>query len=197
MYDDLTSRQLEILSFITEFISSNGYPPSIREIGKAVGLKSTSSVHNHIQALERLGYITKNGLKKRSMFPSNLSKHINVPVVGKITAGAPILAVENIEDYFPIPESFAKNKDLFILTISGDSMRDAGILDGDYVIVQKQNTAQSGDIVAALIDNEATVKTFYKTDTEIILQPENPAYEPIKLKQVEILGKITGVFRML
>ena len=131
------------------------------------------------------------------MFPSNLSKHINVSGSWQNNRRGAILAVENIEDYFPIPESFAKNKDLFILTISGDSMRDAGILDGDYVIVQKQNTAQSGDIVAALIDNEATVKTFYKTDTEIILQPENPAYEPIKLKQVEILGKITGVFRML
>ena len=197
MYEDLTPKQSEIFKFITDFISANGYSPSIREIGAAVGLKSTSSVHAQLKRLEELGCVTNNNLKKRALTAATTSRHLDVPIVGKITAGVPILASENIDGFLPLPEQFANNKDLFILTVSGDSMINAGILDGDYIVVQKQGYAENGDIVAALIDDEATVKTFYKTADGVVLQPENPIYEPIKADEVIILGKVTGVFRML
>ncbi|OQB15895.1 MAG: LexA repressor [Firmicutes bacterium ADurb.Bin193] len=197
MYENLTKKQAEILNFITKFISANGYPPSVREICTAVGLKSTSSVHAHLCALERLGYITKSSLKNRAISPSATSKYLDVPIIGKVTAGTPILAAENIEGYFPLPDTFARNRELFMLAVSGDSMINAGILDGDYVVVQKQNIAKNGDIVVALIDDEATVKTYYNEKGGVRLQPQNDAYQPIISHNVTVLGKVTGVFRKL
>lgn len=197
MYENLTKKQTEVLNCITKFISKNSYPPSIREICIDVGLKSTSSVHAHLASLERLGYITKNNLKKRAVTPSNMVRYLDVPIIGKVTAGVPILALENTEGYFPLPESFAHNRDLFMLVVSGDSMINAGILDGDYVIVQKQNIAKNGDIVVALLDDEATIKTYYTDINGVRLQPQNDFYEPIICKNVVVLGKVTGVFRKL
>jgi repressor LexA len=197
MYDNLKKKQSEILKFINKFIAENGYSPSIREICAATGFKSTSSVHAHLKTLEHYGYVAKSSLKKRALTPINMSRYLDVPILGKVTAGAPILAVENIEGYFPLPEDFARNKEIFMLAVSGDSMINAGILDGDYVIVQKQNIAKNGDIVVALIEDEATVKTFYSDKNGVRLQPQNDAYEPIIAKNVEVLGKVTGIFRKL
>ncbi len=197
MYENLTAKQVNILAFLKSFTAANGYPPSVREICAGVGLKSTSSVHAHLQTLERLGYIVKNNLKNRTVTASDTAKYIDVPIIGKVTAGQPILAVENVESYFPLPQSFARNHELFMLTVSGDSMQNAGILDGDYVVVQKQNIAKNGDIVVALIGDEATVKTFYFENGIIRLQPQNDSYAPITGKNIEVIGKVTGVFRQL
>lgn len=210
---ELNKREKAILKFIEKQILTNGYPPSVREIGKAVGLKSTATVHGYISKLQEKGYIKKEDQKGRTLkllkggLKDNepeqqkdvyLSKEmVEVPVIGKITAGEPILAVENITDTFPIPIDFVGNCESFMLTVRGESMIEAGILDGDYILVKKQNTAQNGEIVVALIGDEATVKTFYKEKDHIRLQPENCTLEPIIVPTCEILGKVAGVFRKL
>lgn len=205
--ENLSERQKSILQFIINEIKSKGYPPSVREIGKGVGLKSPASVHSHLKTLEKLDYLRRDPSKPRAIeviynhSQENTSdkEMINIPVVGKVTAGAPILAEENIEDYFPLALSYLKvgNNDLFMLKVSGNSMLEAGIHDGDYVIAEKQSYAENNEIVIALLDEEATVKRFFKEDDHIRLQPENPAYEAIISKEVKILGKVTGLFRKI
>jgi repressor LexA len=200
----LSKRQLDILKFIKEEVKSKGYPPSVREIGEAVGLASSSTVHGHLARLETKGLIRRDPTKPRAIEvldeeEMNIPKSavMNVPVIGKVTAGLPITAVENVEEYFPLPETFAApDEQVFMLEIMGESMIDAGILDKDYVIVRQQSTANNGDIVVAMTEEEeATVKRFYKEDTHFRLQPENPSMEPIILQNVSILGKVIGVFR--
>lgn len=203
MYVDLSSRQIAILEFIKQEIRTKGYPPSVREIGEAVGLSSSSTVHGHLAQLEDKGYIRRDPTKPRAIEVLDGSESVikkemvNVPVVGKVTAGQPILAVENIDDTFPLPVDFVGNDEVFILSVQGDSMIEAGILDGDYILVRQQRIARNGDIVVALIEDEATVKTFYKEADYIRLQPENPSLEPIIVKDVSIIGKVIGVFRKL
>ncbi|MBU8639711.1 MULTISPECIES: transcriptional repressor LexA [Bacillus] len=200
----LSKRQLDILTFIKEEVKSKGYPPSVREIGEAVGLASSSTVHGHLARLETKGLIRRDPTKPRAIEvldeeELNIPKSavMNVPVIGKVTAGLPITAVENVEEYFPLPETFAApDEQVFMLEIMGESMIDAGILDKDYVIVRQQSTANNGDIVVAMTEeDEATVKRFYKENTHFRLQPENPSMEPIILQNVSILGKVIGVFR--
>lgn len=193
------------MRFIKEEVKRKGYPPSVREIGEAVGLASSSTVHGHLARLETKGLIRRDPTKPRAIeildteeeihIPKN--QVVNVPVIGKVTAGTPITAVENIEEYFPLPERLAPpDEHVFMLEIMGESMIDAGILDQDYVIVKQENTANNGDIVVAMTeDDEATVKRFFKEETHIRLQPENPTMEPIILQNVTILGKVIGVFR--
>ncbi|MCQ1529888.1 transcriptional repressor LexA [Lutispora saccharofermentans] len=202
--DDLSSKQIEVLDFIKKELASKGYPPSVREICEAVNLKSTSTVHGHLERLEKKGFIRRDATKPRAievldsnsfMFPRK--EMVELPIVGKVTAGQPILAQENIEDTFPIPMEFVGNDVSFILVIKGDSMINAGILDGDYVIVLKQSHANNGDIVVALIDDEATVKRFYKEKGHFRLQPENPIYDPIITDNLSIIGKVTGVLRKI
>jgi len=194
---------MAILDFIKKEIRTKGYPPSVREIGEAVGLSSSSTVHGHLAQLEAKGYLRRDATKPRAIEVLDGSEHVvkkdmvNVPIVGKVTAGQPILAVENIEDTFPLPLDFVRNDNVFILSVRGDSMIEAGILDGDYILVRQQNTARNGEIVVALLEDEATVKTFYKEKDHIRLQPENPHLEPIIVKDVSILGKVIGVFRRL
>jgi len=199
-------KQKKILDFVNRYQSEKGYPPSVREICKAVGFKSTSTVHAYIKKLEEEGQISKDATKPRALKVLDSSKRSlegyisdqeidNIPVLGKITAGKPILAVENIEETFPVPVQYLENATSFMLKVKGDSMINAGILDGDYIIVKQQNTADNGDMVVALIDDEATVKTFYKEKDYFRLQPENPAYEPIIVKELSILGKVIGLFR--
>ncbi|SHJ55414.1 repressor LexA [Anaerobranca californiensis DSM 14826] len=203
---ELTDRQKEILEFIQSQVKLKGYPPSVREIGLAVGLKSSSTVHAHLAKLEELGYIRRDPTKPRAielLYGQNetiISNPgvIQVPVVGKVTAGLPILAQENIEEYFPVPENFIKGSyNTFMLSVIGDSMVNAGIFDGDLVLVQQTNHANNGDIVVALIEDEATVKKFYKEKDYIRLQPENELYKPIYVKNPLILGKVIGLFRSL
>lgn len=210
---ELTARQKQILRYITKQINQNGYSPSVREIGKAVGLSSTATVHCYLKQLEDLGYIKKESQKGRTLRilkeeESNQGngrtkafytkrEMVDVPVVGKITAGAPILAVENITDTFPIPVDFTGNSQAFMLVVRGESMIEAGILDGDFILVRRQNVAENGEIVVALIDDEATVKTFYKERDYIRLQPENSTMDPIIVPDCQILGKVIGVFRKM
>lgn len=201
----LSKRQQDILSFIKDEVRSKGYPPSVREIGEAVGLASSSTVHGHLARLESKGLIRRDPTKPRAIEileydeNSNIPKYnvVNVPVVGKVTAGQPITAIENVEEYFPLPESLApSDEQIFMLEVMGDSMIEAGILDGDYVIVRQQNTAINGDIVVAMTEeDEATVKRFFKEKDFIRLQPENSTLEPIILNNVSILGKVIGVYR--
>lgn len=200
----ISSRQQAILNFIKNEVRDKGYPPSVREIGEAVGLASSSTVHGHLERLEKKGLIRRDPTKPRAIEitdgdDSAANFHFSfsrVPLVGKVTAGEPILATENIEDYFPLPAHFAEEGSTFMLSVSGDSMIEVGIHDGDYVIVRQQPSANNGDIVVAMNeDNEATVKTFYKEKDHIRLQPENATMEPIRLKQVTILGKVIGLFR--
>ncbi len=208
----LNKREKDILKFIEKQINENGYPPSVREICQAVGLKSTATVHAYLNRLEENGYIARKDkmgrtlqlLKGGKSFKSQEEKNVyagkelvDVPVIGKITAGAPILAVENITDTFPIPLDFIGNSECFMLTVRGESMIEAGILNGDYILVKKQNTAENGEIVVALIDDEATVKTFYKEKDHIRLQPENSTMDPIIVPNCKILGKVAGVFRKM
>lgn len=207
MYEDLSEKQLIILNFIKREIQTKGYPPAVREICKAVNLKSTSTVHGHLAKLEEKGYIRKDPTKPRAIEILDDSDNegifsrkeiIDVPIIGKVTAGQPILAVENIEDTFPVPVDFVQNKTAFMLNVKGESMIEAGILDGDYVLVQQQSTATNGEIVVALLeDEEATVKTFFKEKDYIRLQPENQTMDPIISRDVKILGKVVGVFRRL
>ena len=209
---DLNKRERAILSFIEKQINAFGYPPSVREIGKAVGLSSTATVHGYLAKLEEKGYIRKESQKGRTLRlikgsdkrvdpePKdfyNGKEMVEVPVIGKITAGAPILAVENVTDTFPIPIDFVGNCESFMLTVRGESMIEAGILDGDYILVKKQNHANNGEIVVALIGDEATVKTFYKEKDHIRLQPENSTMDPIIVPDCNILGKVAGVFRKM
>ena len=203
MLESLSSRQKEIFEFIKEEVSKKGYPPSVREIGKAVGLSSSSTVHAHLSQLEKKGYIRKDPTKPRAievlegqefLYSRDISP---VPMVGNVTAGQPILAEENITDYFPLPKDLVQEDTAFMLSIEGDSMINAGILDGDYVIVKQQSTASNGDIVVALLENEATVKRFYQEGDYIRLQPENDYFEPILTREVKVLGKVIGLFRKI
>lgn len=205
MYPDLSQRQTKILEFIKQEIRKKGYPPAVREIGEAVGLLSSSTVHGHLQTLEDKGYIRRDPTKPRaieildgSSNQPESEKVRHVPIVGRVTAGQPILAVENLEGTFPIPADLMRHDDLFMLRVQGESMIGAGILDGDLIIVHQQKDAKNGEIVVALIgDDEATVKRFFKERTLIRLQPENPSMEPIYSQDVSILGKVVGVFRTL
>jgi len=201
MVEGLTRRQREILEYIQKMVIQKGYPPSVREIGEAVGLSSSSTVHGHLGRLERMGLIRRDPTKPRAIElltghrPEIHKEIVYVPILGRVAAGAPVLAVENIEDFFPMPKDFTQYEDVFMLRVRGDSMIDAGILDGDYVVVRQQNHAQDGDIVVALLEDEATVKRFFKEKDAIRLQPENAALEPIRSRDVQILGKVVGVFR--
>jgi len=197
----LTKKQQEILSYLKEYIENNGFPPSVREIGKAVGLSSTSSVHSQLNNLEHKGYIRKSAETSRgiSLIIDEKPQYITIPMVGLVTAGNPIEAIENVTEYFPIPNYLVHKDDVvFALKVSGDSMKNAGILDQDTIIVRKSDVAHNGEIVVALTDdNEATVKRFYKEKDYFRLQPENEAYDPIIVKNVRIVGKVIGVFRDL
>jgi repressor LexA len=200
----LSKRQQDILAFIKEEVRAKGYPPSVREIGEAVGLASSSTVHGHLARLETKGLIRRDPTKPRAIEIldqdiSNIPMQnvIKVPIIGKVTAGLPITAIENVEEYFPLPASFAPaDENVFMLEIMGDSMIEAGILDGDYVVVKQQRTANNGDIVVAMTEeDEATVKRFFKEKDYFRLQPENSSLEPILLDSVTILGKVVGVYR--
>lgn len=200
----LTTRQQQILAYIKDMLHAKGYPPSVREIGTAVGLRSSSTVHSHLTKLEEMGFLRRDPTKPRAIevlgdAAFRQENFVPVPLVGRVTAGQPILAVENIEETFPLPTSLiGNNEDVFMLTVQGDSMINAGILDGDYVLVRKQKTANNNDIVVALLDKEeATVKRFFKEKDRIRLQPENDAIAPIYSRNVGILGKVIGVFRMI
>ena len=203
---ELTKRQNEIFEYIKQTVHAKGYPPSVREIGEAVGLASSSTVHGHLSRLEEKGYIRRDPTKPRAIEivteqlgePINMEETIHVPVIGKVTAGIPITAVENVEEYFPLREHFTSthNSDIFILNVVGDSMIEAGILDGDKVIVRSQTIAENGDIIVAMTEeNEATVKRFFKEKAHYRLQPENNSMDPIYLDQVTVLGKVVGLFR--
>ncbi|MCD8795885.1 transcriptional repressor LexA [Mammaliicoccus sciuri] len=202
---ELTKRQSEIYQFIKHIVQTKGYPPSVREIGLSVGLASSSTVHGHLSRLEEKGYIKRDPTKPRAIEITetvgeniNQENTIHVPVIGKVTAGIPITAVENVEEYFPLPAHFTSthNSNIFILDVVGDSMIEAGILDGDKVIVRSQSIAENGDIIVAMTeDDEATVKRFYKEETRYRLQPENSTMEPIYLDNVTVLGKVVGLFR--
>ena len=196
---ELKDKQLLIYEFLKDFTSQKGYPPTVREICKAVGLKSTSSVHGHLKQLEKEGLIKRDPTKPRALeiVDSVIKKEmINVQIIGKVTAGLPILANENIEDSFPLPLDYVKhNNDLFMLKVSGSSMIKAGILDGDLAIIEKTQTASNGDKIVALIENEATLKTFYRENDHIRLQPENDEMEPIIVDNCSILGKLIGIYR--
>ena len=197
----ITSKQKEILEYIKETILKKGYPPTVREICEAVRLKSTSSVHSHLETLERNGFIRRDPTKPRAMeilddmFGLTRREMVQIPMIGTVTAGQPILAEENIEDYFPVPADLLPNTQTFMLRIKGNSMINAGIFDGDRVIVERTPTAENGDIVVALIDDSATVKRFYKEDGYYRLQPENDAMEPIIVTNMNVLGKVIGLFR--
>ena len=199
---NLSAKQQEILECIKSVTLSRGYPPTVREIGEAVNLKSSASVHAHLATLEKNGYIRRDPSKPRAIeivddeFALNRREYVQVPVIGRVAAGEPLLAEENISEYFPIPVEMLPNDQIFMLIVRGDSMINAGIFDGDKVIVRQKNTAQNGDLVVALIEDGATVKTFYHEGDHIRLQPENPDYDPIIVKDVAILGEVIGVFRL-
>lgn len=199
----ITDKQREILEYIKETILAKGYPPAVREICEAVHLKSTSSVHSHLETLEKNGYIRRDPTKPRTIeildddFALTRREMVQVPIIGTVAAGMPILAEENIEDYMPIPAEILPNKEIFMLKVKGESMIEAGIYNNDKVIVAKQSTAENGDKVVALLDDGATVKTFYKEQDHIRLQPENSSMDPIIVDDVQILGKVIGLFRMM
>lgn len=199
--NELTKQEKRVLDYIKQQIREKGYPPSVREVCIAVGFKSTSSAHQYIARLADKGYIDKGDLKTRAIRVKGDEPTITIPVVGKVAAGEPILAQENIEDYFSIGESFFAKSDLkndtFVLKVQGESMINAGINNGDYIIVTKQNTARNGQIVVAMIDGNATVKTFYKEKDYVRLQPENDTMDPIIVKDVQIVGKVVGLFRKI
>lgn len=205
MTDGLTERQREILAYIKKEIRTRGYPPSVREIGEAIGLSSSSTVHGHLARLEEKGFIRRDPTKPRAIevcdperaMPYYAGGVVDVPLVGRVTAGQPILAVENIEETLPLPAEFVRDENCFLLVIRGESMIEAGILDGDYVLVRQQEYAQNGDIVVALIDDEATVKRFFKESGHIRLQPANRHMDPIIVSDVRILGKVVGLFRRM
>lgn len=203
-YGKISPKQREILEYIKESILHNGYPPAVREICDAVQLRSTSSVHSHLETLEKNGYIRRDPTKPRAIEiiddNFNLARRelVNVPIVGTVTAGEPILAVENIQGYFPIMPEFVRNKQTFMLTVKGESMINAGIFDGDYILVEETPVAQNGEIIVALIEDSVTVKTFYKEKNYIRLQPENDSMDPIIIPEgtaISIVGKVIGLFR--
>lgn len=200
-YGKISNKQREILEYLKSQIINKGYPPAVREICEAVNLKSTSSVHSHLETLEKNGYIRRDPSKPRAIeiiddeFNLTRRELVNVPIVGSIAAGQPILAVENIEGYFPIPSEYMPNEETFMLKVKGDSMINAGIHNGDFILVQKQSHARNGDYVVALIGDEVTVKTFYKENGYYRLQPENDSMEPIIVSELNILGKVIGLFR--
>ena len=200
-YGKITDKQSQILEYIKSEILNKGYPPSVRDICQAVNLKSTSSVHSHLETLEKNGYIRRDPTKPRTIeiiddnFNLVRREVVNVPMVGTVAAGQPILAIENIDNYFPIPSEYMPNEETFMLKVKGESMINAGILDGDNILVKRQNTARNGDMVVALVDDSATVKTFYKENGHIRLQPENDDMDPIIVPDCEIIGKVFGVFR--
>ncbi len=205
-YGKISKKQSEILEYIKNEILNRGFPPSVREICEAVNLKSTSSVHSHLETLEKNGYIRRDPTKPRAIeivddnFNLVRRETVNVPIIGKVAAGQPLLAVENVEGYFPIPSEYMPNNKTFMLVVQGDSMINAGIFNGDYVVVEQQPTAENGQKIVALIDDSATVKTFYKEDGYIRLQPENDSMEPIIVepdRPFQILGKVIGVFRFM
>lgn len=200
-YGKITDKQREILEYIKSEILNRGYPPTVRDICEAVHLKSTSSVHSHLESLEKNGYIRRDPTKPRAIeivddnFNLTRREVVNVPMVGRVAAGQPILAVENIDAYFPIPSEFMPKEESFMLKVQGESMINAGIFDGDHILVEKCNTAHNGEMVVALVDDSATVKTFYKEKGHIRLQPENDTMDPIIVPDCKILGKVFGVFR--
>ncbi len=207
MSKELTKKQKDVLNFIKDFVDDNGYPPSVREICIGIGVKSTSTVHGYLTRLERNGYITRESTRTRSIVLENkfafdkpatrVDDYIQVPIVGRVAAGEPILAQENIEDTFPIPANYLRSGEYFMLNVSGESMIKAGIMDGDYVLVRKQSDAKNGDIIVALLDDSATVKTFFKEKDFIKLQPENDTMSPIFTKELDVLGIVKGVFRFM
>lgn len=199
----ITEKQREILEYIKQEILQRGYPPAVREICEAVNLKSTSSVHSHLETLEKNGFIRRDPTKPRAIeildddFNLTRREVVNVPLVGQVAAGEPILAEQNIQDYFPIPVEYMPNAETFMLKVKGESMINAGIFSGDTVLVQRQSDARNGDMVVALVDDSATVKTFYKEDGHYRLQPENDTMDPIIVADCQIMGKVIGVFRFL
>ena len=201
-YGKISKKQQEILDYIKSEILNKGYPPAVREICEAVDLRSTSSVHAHLETLEKNGYIRRDPTKPRAIeiiddsFNLTRRELVNVPIIGSVAAGQPLLAVESVESYFPIPSEYMQNEETFMLKVKGDSMINIGIYNGDKVLVQKQSTANNGDVVVALVEDSATVKTFYKEDGHYRLQPENDYMDPIIVDKVEILGKVIGLFRM-
>lgn len=201
-YGRITKKQTEILDYIKSHILNKGYPPSVRDIGLAVNLKSTSSVHSHLETLEKNGYIRRDPTKPRTIeiiddnFNLTRREMVNVPVIGQVAAGQPLLAVENITGYFPIPAEYLPNEETFMLNVKGNSMINAGINDGDQIIVAKRPVANNGDIVVALVNDSATVKRFYKEDDHIRLQPENDTMDPIIVDNCDILGKVVGLIRL-
>lgn len=201
-YGKISKKQQEILDYMKSEILNRGYPPSVRDICEAVHLKSTSSVHSHLETLEKNGYIRRDPTKPRAIeildenFNITRRELVSIPMVGRVAAGEPILAVENIEGYFPVPAEYVPNTETFMLRVKGESMINAGIFDGDNILVAKQETARNGEIVVALVDDSATVKTFYREDGHIRLQPENDTMEPIVVEDCAILGKVFGVFRL-
>ena len=201
-YGKITKKQSEILAFMKDQILAKGYPPSVREICEAVNLKSTSSVHAHLETLEKNGYIRRDPTKPRAIeicddsFQMVRQEMTSIPIVGTVAAGQPILAQQNIEGYFPIPMEMAPNAESFVLKVKGDSMINVGIFSGDHIFVERTNVARNGDTIVALVDDSATVKTFYKENGHIRLQPENDTMDPIILDDCEILGKVYGVFRL-
>lgn len=205
---ELTPKQGEILEYIVEEVREKGYPPTVREIGKAVNLKSSSTVYSHLMSLEKKGFIRRDPTKPRAIeiltaqhkektTRSSEKRIVDLPILGRVAAGSPILAVEDVEDFFPLPLDFVQEENCYILQIKGESMIEVGIMDGDYVIVRQQSVANNGEIIVALLDNEATVKTFYKEKDYIRLQPENSLLEPIIVQDVKILGKVIGLFRKM
>jgi repressor LexA len=201
MEADLTSKQAEILAVIKDNLRRKGYPPSVREIGQAVGLSSSSTVHGYLRKLEKKGYLRRDPTKPRAIevldLESESVKCVNVPLLGRVAAGLPILAVENKEETFPLPTHFTGSGEFFMLKVQGESMIEAGILNGDLVVVRQQNDANNGDIVVALLEEEATVKRFYKEKNRFRLQPENRAMDPIYAQELQVLGKVIGLVRKI
>jgi repressor LexA len=196
----LTKRQQEIFDFVKRYVGEHGYPPTVRDIGKAIGLTSSSTVHAHLANLERLGLLRRDPTKPRAIeVLKDKARHVvapaGLPVVGQVAAGSPVLAEENIEEYVPVPEIAGGGDGEFVLRVKGDSMKDAGILEGDHVIVRRQDTAGDGEIVVALVDEEATVKRFFREEDHVRLQPENEAMEPIRTRDAQVLGRVVGVCR--
>lgn len=202
-YGKISDKQQQILEYIKSEIINRGYPPTVRDICNAVNLKSTSSVHAHLATLEREGYIIRDKTKPRAIeivddsFNATRCEIVNIPIVGRVAAGEPILAVQNIENYFPVPAEILNNRVTFMLKVKGESMINAGIFDGDSILVEECNTAKNGDMVVALVDDSATVKTFYKENGYIRLQPENDFMDPIIVNDCTIIGKVIGLFRMM
>ena len=202
-YGKITKKQEEILEYIKDQIMNRGFPPAVREICEAVNLKSTSSVHAHLETLEKNGYIRRDPTKPRAIeildenFNMVRRELVNVPMVGRVAAGEPILATENVDSYFPIPAEYVPKNPTFMLTVKGESMINAGIFNGDHLLIEQKNTAENGEIVVALLDDSATVKTIYKENGHYRLQPQNDAMDPIITDEVQILGKVIGVFRFL